>query len=282
MATPPLILLTDFGTRERFVACMKGVIVGVDPTISIYDLTHHIPPFDILEAAIALHDTMPYWPPGSVFVAVVDPGVGTPRRSVVASTTNSHLIVCPDNGLLTLVQQAGLVDKVFVIEQEKHRRPGSEAYHTFHGRDLYAYTGARLAAGLVKPGDLGREIASNTMMIDLPAAYIAGRKIVGTMLRIEYPYGNLVTNIPADMAGSIRLRKGALARIRILHKMNPVYENDLPFVHSFGFVDEGALLLYTDSAGRLGIAQNGGSAAELLDISGGGDIQIEIENAKSH
>ncbi len=142
-----LVLSSDFGTTERFVASMKGVALRVDANLQIHDLTHHIQPFNVWQASYMLAGTIDYWPKGTVFVSVVDPGVGTDRRSVVAKTGTGHYVVTPDNGSLTLVADKQGVVEVRQIDETINRRPGSEDSHTFHGRDVYAYTGARLAAG---------------------------------------------------------------------------------------------------------------------------------------
>ena len=141
-----LVLASDFGTTERFVASMKGVALSVDPYLQIHDLTHHIEPFNIWQASYMLAGTIDYWPEGTVFVSVVDPGVGTERRSVVAKTGTGQYVVTPDNGSLTLVADKQGILEIRQIDETINRRPGSESSHTFHGRDVYAYTGARLAA----------------------------------------------------------------------------------------------------------------------------------------
>ena len=148
-ARRPLVLLSDFGLTERFVASMKGVALSIDPQLQVHDLTHQIEPFNIWQASYMLAGTIDYWPKGTVFVSVVDPGVGTDRRSVVAKTSSGHYVVTPDNGSLTLVADSQGIAEVRQIDEGVNRRPGSEDSHTFHGRDVYSYTGARLAAAII-------------------------------------------------------------------------------------------------------------------------------------
>lgn len=142
-----LILQTDFSLKDGAVSTMKGVAFGVDHNLKIFDLTHEIPPYNIWEGAYRLYQTASYWPQGSVFVSVVDPGVGTDRKSVVLKTKNGQYFVSPDNGTLTLVAESLGIESVRQIDEKTNRLKGSEKSYTFHGRDVYAYTGARLASG---------------------------------------------------------------------------------------------------------------------------------------
>ncbi len=144
-----LILQTDFSLKDGAVSAMKGVAFGVDHNLKIFDLTHEIPPYNIWEGAYRLYQTASYWPQGSVFVSVVDPGVGTDRKSIVLKTKNGQYFVSPDNGTLTLVAESLGIESVREIDEKANRLKGSEKSYTFHGRDVYAYTGARLASGAI-------------------------------------------------------------------------------------------------------------------------------------
>ena len=141
----PLVFLTDFGTDDGAVSAMYGVAYGVDPELNISDLTHGITPYDVWEASYRLVQPVRYWPKGTVFVCVVDPGVGSDRRSIVVRTKAGQLIVTPDNGTLTHVRRKFGIDAVRIIDETRNRLAGSEQSYTFYGRDVYAYTGARLA-----------------------------------------------------------------------------------------------------------------------------------------
>ncbi|MFA4763362.1 SAM-dependent chlorinase/fluorinase, partial [Helicobacter pylori] len=131
-----LILQTDFSLKDGAVSAMKGVAFSVDSNLKIFDLTHEIPPYNIWEGAYRLYQTASYWPKGSVFVSVVDPGVGTNRKSVVLKTKNGQYFVSPDNGTLTLVAQTLGIDSVREIDEKTNRLKGSEKSYTFHGRDV--------------------------------------------------------------------------------------------------------------------------------------------------
>jgi len=154
-AAHPLVLQTDFGTRDGAVAAMKGVAVGIDSKLTIFDLTHENTPFNIWEAAYRLKQAAPYWPAGTVFVSVVDPGVGTERKSVVVQTKTGHFFVGPDNGTWTYLPEEFGIEAVREIDETKNRRANSEKSHTFHGRDVYVYVGAKLAAQGLAFKDVG-------------------------------------------------------------------------------------------------------------------------------
>src|SRR3984885_9966125 len=140
-----VVFQSDFGLKDGAVSAMKGVANGVSTALKLYDLTHEIPSYNIWEAAYRLEQTVRYWPSGTVFVSVVDPGVGTPRKSVVLKTNSGHFIVTPDNGTLTLIAESLGISELREIDETINRRKGSEDSYTFHGRDVYVYTGARLA-----------------------------------------------------------------------------------------------------------------------------------------
>lgn len=274
-----MVLMSDFGTSERFVASMKGVALSVDPDLRLHDLTHDIAPYDIWQASQTLAGTIAYWPAGTVFVAVVDPGVGTARRSVVARTASGHYVVSPDNGSLTQVAaQFGIV-ALREIDETRNRRPGSEGAHTFHGRDVYAYTGARLAAGVIAFEEVGPELAPEVVRLEIPeAAQVDASTLAGTVTHVERPFGNLVTNIPAALFERLDLDAEALPELEvgIEHRGETVYFGRMPYARSFGHVPAGSPLLYLDSVGLLGLALNGASFADAHGIRSGPDWRIRI------
>ncbi len=258
---------------------MKGVALTVDPDLRIFDLTHEIEPFNISEAAFTLAGTIQFWPRGSVFVAVVDPGVGTNRGSVVVRTDSGHLIVSPDNGTLTLVELNHGISEVREIDPALHMRPGSENFHTFHGRDLYVYAGAKLACGNIPFDQIGPQY--NQKLIAMPHEYpqkIGDKIFLGHIANIEDPFGNVVTNIPAEMLSEIdqELLETSAWRVEIFHLNRIVFQGTLPFVTSFGMVEEGRILAYFDSMGMVGLAQNEGNFAEQQQVESGMGWSIKI------
>ncbi|MFQ5974227.1 MAG: S-adenosyl-l-methionine hydroxide adenosyltransferase family protein, partial [Alphaproteobacteria bacterium] len=190
-----IVYQTDFGLKDGAVSAMKGVAIAVDPTLRLEDLTHEIPAFDIWEGAYRLNTTVPYWPEGTVFVSVIDPGVGTDRRSVVLKTGTGHFIVTPDNGTLTLVAESLGIDGVREIDEETNRLPGSEQSFTFHGRDIYSFTAARLAAGVIDFDDVGPELESEIVTIAFQKPEFQGTSVAGSIPVLDVQFGNVWTNI---------------------------------------------------------------------------------------
>ena len=193
-----VVYQTDFGVKDGAVSEMKGVACGVDPNLKLYDLTHEIPAFNIWEASYRLWQTAPYWPAGTVFVSVVDPGVGTNRKSVVAHTKSGQYIVTPDNGTLTLIAEKVGIDAVREIDETRNRRAGSEASYTFHGRDVYSYTGARLAAGVIGFEGVGPEL-DPAKIVTVPYTHAGfapeAHAVFGGIPVLDPQYGNVWTNI---------------------------------------------------------------------------------------
>src|SRR6188768_1375911 len=144
-----LVFQSDFGLKDGAVGAMKGVAFGVSDKLRIFDITHEIPPYNIWEASYRLDQTAAYWPVGTVFVSIIDPGVGSDRKSIVLKTKSGHYFVTPDNGTVTLVAAALGIESVREIDETKNRLKRSRSSYTFHGRDVYAYTGARLAAEVI-------------------------------------------------------------------------------------------------------------------------------------
>ena len=274
-----LVLMSDFGESERFVASMKGVAVGVDPGLRIHDLTHQIEPFNIWQASYVLAGTIDYWPEGTVFVCVVDPGVGTERRSVVVRTRSGHYVVTPDNGTLTLIAERQGIDELREIDEKANRRPGSEASHTFHGRDVYAFTGARLAAGVIDFAGVGPSLDSTVLEFQYQRAKaISDSTVIGNVTHVEKPFGNIVTNIPQRLVDEMGIFPGDQDEllIEIAHAGNKVFAKNLPYVPSFGFVEMGEPLLYLDSEQIIGLAINNGDFAEQFSITAGADWTIRL------
>jgi len=278
-----LVLLSDFGTTERFVASMKGVALGVKPDLQVHDLTHHVEPFNIWQASYMLAGTIDYWPEGTVFVSVVDPGVGTDRRSVVAKTGTGHYVVTPDNGSLTLVADTQGVVELRQIDETTNRRPGSDNSHTFHGRDVYAYTGARLAAKVIGFEEVGPLLEPTVVRLSYQQPKrIGDDSIIGNVTHIEIPFGNVVTNIPRSLADSLGLSPAdnSMVYVEILRGGEPVFQRKIPYTRSFGYVDEGRPLLYADSLQTIGLAINSGNFAQEFGVMAGADWTIRLRVAQ--
>jgi len=276
----PLLLQSDFGLQDGSVAALKGVVYAIDPALHVVDITHLIAPFDIQEAAYRLRQAAPFWPAGSVFVSVVDPGVGTPRKSVVMRTKTGQYFVTPDNGTLTFVAQIFGVDEVREIDERTNRRPGSEWSATFHGRDVYVYTGARLAAGVITFEQVGPSRGTDYVSLKIPAAAATGASVKGTIVALDRPYGNLWTNIDTAQVRAAGIKVGDKVRVRIRRGANALWNAEVLFGTTFGSVPVGNPVLYVNSLNQLALALNQGNFAQRYSIEAGPEWSIELSPLK--
>jgi S-adenosylmethionine hydrolase len=275
-AVGPLVLQSDFGVREAAVASMKGVAVSVSPELDIYDLTHEIPAFNIWEASLRLAQAAEYWPKGTVFVSVVDPGVGTGRKSVVLKTRSGHYFVSPDNGSLTAVAEQLGVAAVREIDEATNRLANSENSYTFHGRDVYAYTGARLAAGVISFDEVGSLLPSNVMTIQYQKPSFSKGTVVGNIEILDPQYGNIWTNIDRATFEQLRLVPGDRITIRIFKGETLILERSLSYESTFGNVEIGEPLLYLNSLNRASLAINQGNFSATYNVQSGPNWKIEV------
>lgn len=271
-----VVFQSDFGLKDGAVSAMKGVSMGVSPDLKLFDLTHEIPAYNIWEAAYRLQQTVPYWPAGTVFVSVVDPGVGTERKSVVLKTSTGQYIVTPDNGTLTLIAESLGIAEVRQIDEAVNRRKGSQESYTFHGRDVYAYTGARLAAGVIRFDQVGPLLPKQVVTIPYQKAVREGTKIKGTIAILDVQYGNIWTNIPEDLFQQLQPAFGELLHVALYHNGGLVYEGDMPYSATFGAVAVGKPMAYLNSLLQLSFALNQGSFAEVYKIGSGNDWSVEV------
>lgn len=271
-----VVFQTDFGLKDGAVAAMKGVATTVSPDLKLYDLTHEIPPYNIWEAAYRLQQTVPYWPAGTVFVSVIDPGVGTSRKSVVLKTNRGHFIVTPDNGTLTLLAESEGIAAIREIDEAVNRRQDSKKSYTFHGRDVYAYTGARLAAGVITFEQVGPELPKEVVRIPYQPAVLENGMLKGSIAILDIQYGNLWTNISGELLNRLHPGYGDMLHVSIFHKNKKVYEGNAPYSQTFGAVPEGKPLAYLNSLMQLSFALNQGSFADVYHIGSGSEWRVEV------
>lgn len=281
----PLVLQSDFGLDDGAVSAMVGVALGVETRLRVHDVTHNIPPYDIWEASYRLAQVLEYWPEGSVFVSVVDPGVGSDRLSVVAKTKTGHLIVTPDNGTLTHVARFFGVVELREIDETVNRREGSQESYTFHGRDIYAFTGARLAAGVIDFEGVGPALSLDNLQ-RLPVIepeVIRGEDGValhGNVDALDIRYGSLWTSIPRALVVDAGIEHGDRVRITVRHQDRIVHVSTMIYAPSFAHVEIGEPLMYVNSLDRMAIAINRGSYARAFSVRTGNSWRITIEPAK--
>ena len=275
-----VVFQTDFGLKDGAVSAMKGVAMNVSSDLKLFDLTHEIPPFNIWEAAYRLQQTAQYWPAGTVFVSVVDPGVATSRKSVVLETKTGYFFVTPDNGTLTLVAQSMGIDALREIDETKNRRPGSGESYTFHGRDVYAYTGARLAAGVIKFEEVGPELPNKVVTIDYQQPVFENGIIKGNIPILDIQFGNVWTNIDKTIFTKLGLNYGDSLHIIIFHNKEKVYDGVMPYATTFSAVAAGKPLCYLNSLLNVSFALNEQNFSEKYNVHSGPEWSVKIEKYK--
>ena len=275
-----LVLQSDFGMADGAVSAMYGVAYGVDPTLRICDLTHEIPPYDIWEASYRLIQTVGYWPAGTVFVSVVDPGVGSDRRSVVVQTETGHYVVTPDNGTLTQIKRMMGIAQARVIDETTNRLEGSDKSYTFYGRDVYAYTGARLAAGVIGFEGVGPLVPVDSL-VELPVIppVCEPTRVQGTIDVLDVRFGSLWTNITRPQFEALGIALGDRVEVAIEDGTRVVYQNLLTYARSFADVYVGEPLVYVNSLDCMAVAINQGSFAKAYGIGTGTNWKLTLRKA---
>ncbi|ASN04146.1 SAM hydrolase/SAM-dependent halogenase family protein [Virgibacillus necropolis] len=272
-----LVIQTDFGLSDGAVSAMYGVAISVNPTIRIFDLTHDIPQYNIWEASYRLYQTITYWPEDTVFVSVVDPGVGTDRLSIVVKTVDNQYIVTPDNGTLTHIKKHIGISEARIIDESRNRLPRSGESYTFHGRDVYAYTAARLASNVISFEEVGPSIdVGEIVELSKTIASIEKGVIIGNIDILDIRFGNLWTNIGRELFEESGIKYGESLEVTISNSTNQLYKNSMTFGRSFADSHLGEPLLFVNSLDKLGVAINQGSFAKAYDIGTGANWKVSI------
>ena len=275
-----IVFQSDFGLKDGAVSAMKGVAMTVDSSLKLFDLTHEIPAYNIWEAAYRLEQTMPYWPAGTVFVSVVDPGVGTNRKSVILKTTSGHFIVTPDNGTLTLIAQSLGIAEIREIDEAANRRKGSEKSYTFHGRDVYAYTAARLASGKITYEQVGAALPKEVVSIPYQRPTLINNTLKGTIAILDIQYGNIWTNITDELFKQLNVKTSDKLNVTIFNKGKKVYQSVMPYCNTFGAVAKGKPLLYLNSLMQVSFALNMDNFSAVNKVYSGSDWTVEVTKGK--
>jgi S-adenosylmethionine hydrolase len=257
---PTIVFMTDFGVVDDSVALCRGVMYSIMPEVRIVDLTHQVTPFSITDGARFLFGTTPYFPAGTVFVVVIDPGVGSTRKAIVAKSQRGQYFVLPDNGLLTLVERRDGIAGVHEITNPEWMI-GAKLSSTFHGRDIFSPAGAHVARG-DDWTQAGPEIpVKDLVRLDLKAAKFEGGSLIGEVIATDGPFGNLVTNISAEDFLKLGYERGQEVPVKVGGRMMKI-----KFVRTFSDVGLKEPLLYIDSRGRLSLAVNQSSFAAVYKI----------------
>ena len=272
-----LVFQSDFGLVDGAVSAMYGVAYTVEPRLNIHDLTHDITPYNIWEASYRLIQTIRYWPQGTIFVSVVDPGVGSDRKSVVVKTASGHYVVTPDNGTLTHIIRFDGIEAVREIDEHVNRLPRSGESYTFHGRDVFAYTGARLSAGIIDFEGVGPEMKPEDLVrLPIIEPRLEGSAVCGTIDVLDVRFGSLWTNIPRTLFLQTGVHYGDRVSITIENDTRCVYRNIILFAKSFADVYMGEALAYVNSLDCMAVAINQGSFARAYNIGTGNSWRIRI------
>lgn len=272
-----LVLQSDFGLADGAVAAMSGVAHEVDVDLKIYNLTHDITPYNIWEASYRLYQSVQFWPRGTTFVSVVDPGVGSSRKSVVALTSAGHYVVTPDNGTLTHLKKFIGIEAVREIG-ESLRRKEAEYSHTFHGRDIFAYIGAKLASGQMTFEEVGNEYPVDLIQeIEVGKVEITENSIKGNIDILDVRFGSLWTNISREDFLSMGFKYGDWVEVIIKNGPTLVYNNRIRFGKSFADVYVSEQIIYVNSLFKMAVAINQGNFARAYSIGTGIHWTIEFK-----
>ena len=273
-----LIIQTDFGTGSLSVSAMHGVCAMVDHGLKVDDGNNDVAPFNVLDASDSLMYLMPYWPEGTVFVSVVDPGVGTKRRSCVAKLRNGQYVVTPDNGTLTYIKEKVGIEEVREIDESVNRLKGSEDVHIFHGRDVYAYCGARLAAGIIDFEGVG-PVYPVAEVVEAP--YIRAEKspgrVSGMINEAGDHFGLIGTNIPFEWLSESGMVYGDTVTVTVTRKDEQVFRREMKLEKTFGYVPVGDPLVFSSEMRTVMMAINQGNATVEYGLGFGPDWKMTVE-----
>ena len=255
---PTVVFMTDFGILDDSVALCKGVMYGITPNLRIVDLTHQVDAFSIRDGARFLFGATPYFPAGTVFVVVVDPGVGSSRKAVVVKSKRGQYFVLPDNGLMTMVEDRDGVESIRDITNADWMI-GAKISSTFHGRDIFSPVGAHIARG-DDWTKVGPEI-EHLVRLDLKPATVDNRGLSAEVIALDGPFGNLITNIDVDDFAKLGYQRGDTVGVTIAGR-----KIEMQFVRTFSDVPLKQPLLFIDSRGRASFALNQSSFAAAYKI----------------
>lgn len=275
-----IVLQTDFTYKEGAVASMYGVIKSVDKTIEIVDATHEIPQFDIWSASYRLMQYVRFWPKYTIFISVVDPGVGTVRKASLAVTNDSYYIISPDNGTYNHIYRTSGIKEVYEIDTEKFRLRGygTDEVSVFHGRDIFAYTGALLAAQRIRYDEVGRIYPVNDIILfDENVSYIKDGVVYGTLEISDPNFGNVWTGIPISLFNEAGFVYGQSLIVEVKHKDKSVFFGKIYYADSFGFVKEGEMVIYMNEMRNIALAVNCGNISKEYMLGYGPDWEVSFK-----
>lgn len=276
---PILVFQTDFTYAEGAVSSMYGVVKSVDRELEIMDGTHELPQYDTWSASYRLYQSLPFWPEGTIYVSVVDPGVGTSRRACVAKTVGGYYVVTPDNGALTHVKNFIGIEAVREIDESVNRLrgKGTEGVAIFHGRDLFGYTAARLASGIIDFEGVGPEYPLDEIVCHPLLEPSVKPGCVSGIFEINDPnFGNLWTNIPLESFQEAGFAYGDYVKTEIKHEGKVVFNDTVLFHQSFGFAKKGEPMIYNNELMKVAMAVSQGSFCKNYHLDFGPEWTVEF------
>lgn len=276
-----LVFQTDFTYKEGAVAAMYGVVKSVNPEIELITATHEIPQYDAYSASYRLYQYIDFWPKGTIFVSVVDPGVGTSRKACVAKTKNGYYIVTPDNGTLTHVDKYFGIEEIRQIDETINRlhREDNGAVSIFHGRDLFGYCAARLVSGIITYEQVGPKYdVSEIKRFALTEAEVYEDRIEG-MFEIKDPnFGNLWSNIYLNQFKDFGFGIGDNVHTIIYHNDKIVFDKIIPYYDSFGKAESHSVMIYNNELNKMGVAEVIGNLCEDYDLNYGPEYKVVFKH----
>lgn len=277
MEKPILVFQTDFTYKEGAICAMYGVVKSVDRSLEIMDGSHELPQYDTWSASYRLYQSMKFWPEGTIFVSVVDPGVGTARHACVAKTADGYYIVTPDNGALTHIKKYVGITEVREIDETINRLKGkgTEGVAIFHGRDLFGYCAARLASGIITYEQVGAtypldEIVTHPIL----EPTLSTNKIEGIFEINDPNFGNLWTNIPLSMMSEAGFNYGDMINVEIKHNGDTKFNQPVLFHKSFGMAKKGEPIIYNNELMKVSMAVSMGNFIEEYHCDFGSDWTV--------
>ncbi len=280
---PCIVWQTDFSLDWPFIATMKGVCKQVDPELELIDSVHTIEKFNVLEASQQLNYVEPFWTKGTVFVSVVDPGVGTPRKASVALLKDGNYVVTPDNGTLTHVFHNVGVEAIREIDETVNRYQGTEAVSVFHGRDLFAYVAAKLASGKITFEEVGPSYPVEDIILlssEYLRANVTSNDVHGIISNVSDPFGSIVFNVLTDDFVNVGYEEGQMIHITLENSDGVFFDQNVPYAKSFGFVEVGEPVIFNSSSNYISIGLNQGSFKAKYSVKAGLDWKVHMTLVK--
>lgn len=278
---PMLVFQTDFTYKEGAVAAMYGVAKSVDRSLELITASHDLPQYDAYSASYRLYQYIDFWPKGTIFVSVVDPGVGTKRRACVAKTKNDYYIVTPDNGTLTHVDKYFGIEEIREIDETINRlhRQDNGAVSIFHGRDLFGYCAARLASGIITYEQVGPKYElSEIKRFNIEEANIYEDRIEGIFEINDPNFGNLWTNIYLNDFKEFGFKIGDNVRATVYHNDEVVFDKTIPYYDSFGKAPDHSVMIYNNELNKMAFAEVVGNLCQDYNLSYGPEYKVVLKH----